>query len=200
MTFSVEAELRAISLLASAGYYMGIRIREAKADLVYNTYPPQWQQRYLAMSYKLRDPIIAWAYANNGAAHWSDIAQNDAAGVIADAARHGLVHGLVVTVGAIGARTIAGFARPDRPFSLAEAEYLQAALHRMHRHARPKAVTVRELHALRLVAAGKTYAIAAHMLGISEGALRARLTSARSRLGARTVPEAIQIARQQNII
>ena len=52
----------------------------------------------------------------------------------------------------------------------------------------------------RLVAAGKPYAIAAHMLGISTGALRARLTSVRSRLGAPTIPEAIQVARRRNIV
>ena len=189
-----------MQVIAPSGYYIGVRIREARADIVYNTYPEEWRQRYLAMSYRLRDPTIAWAYANKGAAHWKDLADLDTAGIFPDAARYGLAHGLIIGTGELAQRTLAGFARPDRAFTAAEVDWLQAAVRRIHQHARPDAVTFRELQALRLIAEGKPYAIAAHMLGISQSALRARLASARNRLNARTVAEALQQARSKNII
>ena len=200
MAFSADKDREIIRALAPAGYYMGIRIRQSKADLVFNTYPPEWQERYAAMSYRLRDPTIAWGFANNGAARWSALAHLDTAGIFADAAAHGLKHGLVIGTGEIKARTLAGFARPDRPFARDEIEWLQDAVQRLHTRNLPQSITFRELQALRLVAAGKPYAIAAHMLGISTGALRARLTSVRSRLGAPTIPEAIQVARRRTIV
>lgn len=200
MSVSLETELSLMSELATAGYYIGIRIREAKADIVYNTYPEEWRQRYLAMSYRLRDPSIAWAYCNDGATCWSDLAALDTAGVFADAARHGLAHGMVVATGDIRLRTIAGFARPDRPFTRDEALCLQATVRRLHKHAQPQSVTVRQLQALRLIARGHPYSIAAHALQISESALKARIALARRSLGARTVPEAVQIAQEKGII
>lgn len=199
MGVTAETDLRLISVLAPAGYHLGVRIREARADLVFNTYPTAWQQRYTAMSYRLRDPSIAWAFAHGGVAHWSALAHLDTAGVFADAARHGLAHGVVIATGEVQMRTVAGFARADRDFTADETEALHGAVRRLHRSARP-GLTVLEMQALRQVAAGKRYAVAAHSLGISEAALKARIASARRSLGARTVPEALQIARTRKIM
>ncbi|SMO98566.1 hypothetical protein [Paracoccus laeviglucosivorans] len=61
-------------------------------------------------------------------------------------------------------------------------------------------ISPRSRQALRLVAAGKSQAVAAHELGITESALRMRLKSAREGLGSRTTAEAIIAARDLSII
>lgn len=182
------------------GCYIGIRTRAAKADIVINTYPPEWQQRYQAMSYRLRDPTVAWAFAHEGAIRWSQLALLDTAGIFADAARHGLNHGIVVATGEVTARTLGGFARSDRPFTCAEIERIRTSVQRMSKRGRLASITMRQVHALRLIAKGTPYAIAAEHLHISESALKARIASARANLGARTVPEAIRIAEGKGLI
>ncbi|SMO93872.1 helix-turn-helix transcriptional regulator [Paracoccus laeviglucosivorans] len=199
MRFSVDSDLRAISLLATAGYYIGIRIGKGGADKVYNAYPALWQQRYAAMSYLLRDPTVGWAYENIGTAHWHELAELDSAGIFADAARHGLAHGVTFAMGPIGARTIASFARDDRAFAADEVKWLRSATTRLHDRT-DRDITPRARQALSLIATGKSQALAAHELGISEAAIRARLASARERLGARTTAEAIIMARNLSII
>lgn len=196
----LKAELGAIAALAPAGCYIGIRMREGKADIVINTYPPDWQQRYQAMSYRLRDPTVAWAFAHEGAVRWSQLGDIDTADIFADAARHGLAHGIMIATGEITARTLGGFARSDRPFTCAEIDRLRTSVQRMHKRARLQSITMRQVQALRLIARGTPYAIAADQLNISESALKARIASARSNLGARTVPEAIRIAQGRGLI
>jgi LuxR family transcriptional regulator len=53
---------------------------------------------------------------------------------------------------------------------------------------------------LRLIAAGDRHAAAAAKLGISESALKARLTAARQRLMARTTAEALQRAQEYRLL
>ncbi|WP_142663934.1 autoinducer binding domain-containing protein [Paracoccus laeviglucosivorans] len=54
-------------------------------------------------------------------------------------------------------------------------------------------------HAIRLIAEGRTSAIAAHELGISITALHARLTSARKRLGADRISDLVHAARSRSL-
>ena len=71
----------------------------------------------------------------------------------------------------------------------------------LHSLTEPKSqMTKAQIEALRLIADGHRHAAAAHMLGISESALKVRLSSARQRLMARTTPEAIQRAKSLNVL
>lgn len=199
--FSVESELRAISRVALSGYFIGLHIRQSGAALTFNSYPSAWQERYAEMSYLLRDPVVAWAYVENGRARWSDLTHLDTAGIFADAAAHGLVHGATIATGALSSRSIASVARPDRDFTDAELEKLTAAVHRLHAGVLGEgALTMNQIEALRLVASGDSYAMAAERLGISVSAVKARLVGARSRLAARTIAEAIQRATAQKLL
>lgn len=198
--FSLDAELSGLGAVAPAGSYLGIRIRQSVADMVVNSYPEAWQQRYRAMSYRLRDPVVAWGLSQEGVMRWRDLEPFDTAGIFADARRHGLVHGVVVSAGDIAMRTIGGFARADRDFTAAEMQYLHQRTLRLHHHARQKHLTQREIEALRHVATGKSYALAAYALRISESALKARLATVRRTLGARTMPEAVHIAQSRRLI
>ena len=61
-------------------------------------------------------------------------------------------------------------------------------------------LTKAQIEALRCIAGGDRHAAAAAKLGISESALKARITSARVRLMARTTAEAIQRAKDYRLI
>jgi LuxR family transcriptional regulator len=64
----------------------------------------------------------------------------------------------------------------------------------------PAQLTVAQVEALRCIADGDRHAAAAAKLGISESALKARLTSARLRLMARTTAEALQRAKEYGLM
>ncbi|MEL7177474.1 MAG: LuxR C-terminal-related transcriptional regulator, partial [Pseudomonadota bacterium] len=64
----------------------------------------------------------------------------------------------------------------------------------------PENLTPAQIEALKLIAEGHRHAAAAAELNISESALKARLTSARQRLLARTTAEAIQRARDYRLL
>ena len=61
-------------------------------------------------------------------------------------------------------------------------------------------LTKAQIEALKCIADGERHAAAAARLGISESALKARLTSARLRLMARTTAEAIQRAKDYRLL
>ena len=61
-------------------------------------------------------------------------------------------------------------------------------------------LTKAQIAALKLLADGDRNAAAAAKLGISESALKLRLASARERLMARTTAEAIQRAKDYNLL
>ena len=72
---------------------------------------------------------------------------------------------------------------------------------RLHAATEPaEELTTAQVEALRCIANGDRHAAAALKLGISESALKARLVSARQRLGARTTAEAIQRAKDSRLI
>jgi LuxR family transcriptional regulator len=110
-------------------------------------------------------------------------------------------YGACIACGPIASRSICGFARADREYTDDEIDALERCVHRMHAITEPpESLTQAQKDALRLIAAGDRHAAAAAKLGISESALKARLTSARQRLMARTTAEALQRAQEYRLI
>ena len=187
--------------LAPMGHAAGLHVRFLVPVVSSNTYPQDWQDRYAQQVYGLRDPMIAWAFGGTGAARWSDVALPDPFGVIAEAAEFGLRHGVSVSVGPLTSRSVVACARADRPFTDEEMGEIERIAHRLHDISEPpSALTRAQVEALRRVAGGERHAAAAASLGISESALKARLVSARDKLMARTVTEAVQRAKEQRLI
>ncbi len=190
-----------LSLLAPAGYTVGLHIRFA-SPLVYNsTYPADWVAYYNANSYYLRDPLVFWGIGTSGTTRWSEIRLPDPFGVWKKAAAHGLIYGAVSSYGPITSRSIVGISRSDREFSAAELDALADITARLHIKAKPPSdLTKAQIEALQCIAAGDRHTAAAAKLGISESALKARLTSARVRLEARTTSEALQKAQEYRLL
>lgn len=197
----LELQLHELAMLSPAGYYVGLHIRFAAPLLDFQTYPQEWKDRYTEQAYALRDPLLAWGFGVTGVTRWSEIGIPDPFGILDDAARFGLKFGVAVSCGEMSSRTIAGCSRADREFSDAEMDSIQTIIQRLHATTTPpESLTKAQIEALGCIAAGDRHTAAAAKLGISESALKARLTSARQRLMARTTAEAIQRAKDYRLL
>ncbi len=198
----IELDLHQLSLLAPGGYFVGLHIRFTAPLMTFQTYDQRWIDHYTENGYALRDPMIAWGFSTTGWIRWSDPrVPPDPFGIFREAARFGLNHGFTVACGPIKSRTIGSFARADREFADNEILLAESIVLRLHDLTDPpEELTRAQVEALRCIAGGDRHAAAAAKLGISESALKARITSARIRLMARTTAEAIQRAKDYRLI
>ena len=193
--------LQSLSLMAPAGYFIGLHIRYASPLMQFSNYNQDWLDHYTEKAYALRDPTIAWGFSTEGACRWSEISIPDPFGLFEEAKSFGLTFGLTVSCGPVRSRTISSFARADRDFTDPEIEKISELVRRLHDLTEPpESLTTAQIEALKLIAAGDRHAAAAAKLNISESALKARLMSARQKLLARTTAEAIQRAKDYRLM
>lgn len=198
---ALDPVLNELARCAPAGYFAGLHIRFASPLMTFQTYDRAWLDHYTEQAYALRDPMIAWGFSREGASRWSAITIPDPFGIMRQAADYGLRFGVVVACGPMRSRTIAGVARADREFEDAEMGHIEDLVRLLHDLTEPpEKLTRAQADALRCIAAGDRHAAAAARLGISESALKARLTAARERLMARTTAEAIQRAKDYGLM
>jgi LuxR family transcriptional regulator len=197
----IDKELKELAKLSPLGYFIGLHIRFTSPLMTFQTYDQAWLDHYTENGYALRDPAFAWGFSTTGAIRWSDPRLIDPFGLFREAARYGLTYGTTVACGPIKSRTIASFARGDREFTDSEIDRIEKAVIRLHDLSQPPDdLTKAQIEALRCIASGDRHAAAAAKLGISESALKARVTAARIRLMARTTAEAIQRAKDYRLI
>ncbi len=195
-----DQELRKLGQLAPAGYFVALHIRFTSPLMQFQTYDQAWTDHYTENGYVLRDPMTAWGFCKTGSTRWSNKKIPDPFGIFKEAARFGLRYGATISCGPIRSRTIVSVARGDRDFTddeIIEAERIANRLHQITEP--PNKLTKAQIAALKCIAEGDRHAAAAARLGISESALKARLTAARQNLMARTTAEAIQRARDYKL-
>lgn len=193
--------LQRLEYLAPLGYGIGLHVRYATPMFYRLTFPQAWQDFYHDNSYQLRDPLVFWALSVTGRTRWSEVTLPDPFGVLKLARDHGLTYGATVSCGKITSRTIVGVARDDREFTDAEMDEVADITHTLHEIGAPADdLTPAMIEALRLVGQGHRHTAAAARIGISESALKARLSSAREKLGAKTTAEALRMAREYRLI
>lgn len=197
----LDFELRKLSDLSPAGYFVGLHIRFAAPLISFQTYDQGWLDHYTQQAYALRDPTIAWGFSATGACRWTDFGIPDVFGILEKARSFGLVYGLTVSCGPIASRTIASFSRADREYEDAEMVQIEAIVQRLHDITEPpESLTKSQIEALNCLAQGMRHAAAAAKLGISESAFKARLNSVRLKLLARTTVEALQRAKEYKLL
>lgn len=181
--------------LSPLGYDVSLHIRAAIPFATFQTYNAAWNQHYSQNTFRLRDPQMAWGISQTGAVRWSEIEIPDPFTIAQEARKFGLTYGIVISSGEISSRTIVRAARGDREYNDPEIAELSEVVLRLHNAWEPRAnLTKAELEALTIIAAGERNAKAANTLGISESALKARLTTARKKLLARTTAQAVSSA------
>ncbi len=197
----IDLELKNLAPFAPQGYFIGLHIRFTSPLMTFQTYDQTWLDHYTENGFVLRDPMTAWGFSTTGWIRWSDPALMDPFGLFNEAAEYGLNHGVTFALGPIKSRTIASFARADREFTDAEIASIEAVVHRLHAMTDPPLdLTKAQVEALKFIAGGDRHAAAAAKIGISESALKARITAARTRLMARTTAEAIQRAKDYRLL
>lgn len=193
-----------IAQLASAGYYISLRIGFAVPVEEINALPPDWVRHYTENRYMMFDPVVHWVYANVGSIRWSALAQNDPRRILSQAKSFGMPYGVAISVfdgNKQGQRSYGTFARADREFEALEIRVLQAYLARRHKEmAPPTNLTDAELEALDMVRRGLRLKEIAFELGVSEGAIKQRLKNAKLKLGAKTGSQAASLAFQYGLI
>lgn len=197
----IDLKTRKLAQLAPGGFFFALHIRFALPLLHHQTYPQGWTDRYTEEAYALRDPIIAWGFSTTGHTRWSEIKNSDPFDILGQAREFGMVYGFAVSCGSMKSRTIASASRADREFTDDEILAFEERIVELHDITEPpKSLTDAQIEALRCIAEGDRYAAAAARLNISESALKARLSSARTALLARTTTEAIQRARDYRLL
>ena len=134
MSDPLAPPLAALAALGPAGVFAALRLRGPVPKVTRNGFPTAWTEHYSEQGYTLSDPILRWAMLHTGAARWSDLAASDPRGIIAAAARFGLVHGLTCVTGPMLSRSLVSLARADRDFTddeVAAALSLTEDLHRL---------------------------------------------------------------------
>lgn len=190
--------------LSPSGHYIALRIGFAFPMEELNALPGDWVEHYTKQRFMLFDPLVRWAYSNVGFCRWSDMTLDDPKRVIQQARSFGLRFGVTVAVmdsGSTAQRSFANFTRPDREFTDLEVKLLHAYMMRRHNEtAPPTNLTRAELEALRMVKDGQRLKEIAHVLGVSEGAVKQRLKNAKLKLGAKTGSQAAALANQFGLI
>jgi len=190
--------------IAPAGQYLALRIRLASPIAVVNDLPCTWVEHYTCMGFLLDDPVMCWAYTQEGVTRWSEIRMPDPKGVLAAAREHGLSFGVCVSLldrSLQGGRSLGLFLRSDREFTDMEMVLLQLHVNACHEALTlPRELTPCELDVLRLMKAGHRFKQISYELGITENTVKQRLCNIRRKLGARTSFEAISRAEMFRLI
>ena len=87
---SMDVETHQLSMLAPAGYSIGLHIRFTAPLFMFQTYDPAWLDHYTENGYVLRDPMVAWGFSTTGTIRWSDPSLPDPFGLFKKAASYGL--------------------------------------------------------------------------------------------------------------
>jgi len=193
-----------IQWLAPVGMQISLRIRFGSPISSINTYPAKWVRRYTELGLLMHDPTMKWAYKYIGTCRWSELHAEDSHSILKMAASHGIKYGAVISCRAgteAGNRSIATFGRADREYEDSELEHLFDFVQKLHDEATPPAnITDAEIEVLLLLKRGLIIKEVAAKLGISENAVKQRMSNARRKLGAKTTVQAASMAQQYGLI
>jgi LuxR family transcriptional regulator len=131
-----QAEIRRLladlTTSASAGYAIALHIRYTTPLFLFQTYPKDWIAHYSQKGLVMQDPIVAWSFSNLGTIRWSELAKDDAAGVLIEARKFNMNFGFACAIEIDDSRSMAGFARSDREFTDAEIEFIVETTSTLH--------------------------------------------------------------------
>lgn len=128
----IEGHLARIKALSPSGFAIAFHIRYTTPDFLFQTYSKDWLSIYSQEGLVMQDPIVGWSFANNGWIRWSDLENDDPAGVLERSAAFGMRYGIAMGVEEDGSRSVAGFARPDREYEEQEVDILLEEVRSLH--------------------------------------------------------------------
>ncbi|TFL18694.1 helix-turn-helix transcriptional regulator [Jannaschia formosa] len=203
---AAEARIRdyAFEEIASAGFYIAFRIEFLLPEFEHNSLPRPWVHKYTQQGLLMMDPVLRWVYCNAGSIRWSEVDIPDTSGVLGEAAKYDLNFGAAISLrdeDDPSIRSFGNFCRSDRELTSSEIEELGRRLELLFADlTAPDDVTEAETEVLAAIRDGELLKEIAFKLGISEGAVKQRLRSAKDKLGARTTPQAVSMASDYGLL
>lgn len=204
-------DLEKVKALAPAGHHIALRMGFVFPAEEHNGMPAEWVRHYTARGFMMQDPVLRWAYAEAGSTRWSALADHDPFGILDQARGFGLTFGVAIShrdppepgapASEQGTRSFGSFARSDREFETDEIAVLERIIVQRHVELSPPTnLTDAELEALSMARNGLMLKEIAFNLGVSEGAIKQRMKSAKVKLDARNSTHAITKASQYGLI
>lgn len=138
--------MRRLRQRSPAGFAIALHVEFTRPKYLFQAYDKDWLDHYSSNGLVMRDPTVHWGFENTGAIRWSDLADDDPTGVLAQAAGYGLNFGLTVAVHAEGSRSIASFARSDREMCELDISAISADVKELHRDTFDAQSITPELH------------------------------------------------------
>ena len=189
------------SEIGTAGFSVLLNFTREGPEYLESTYPEKWQEEYDAGHYYYKDPVLIWAMGFNGDRRWSAIPFPDVARVMKRARLQGLNFGAAFTRVVGRNKSLLSVSRSDRELSDEEIAWLSASFgQRVCAVGADRTLTRKELEALQCLANDMNLDAAASHLGVTVAAVKARLMSARLRLGADTNYHAVAVALRTKLI
>jgi len=203
----------AAALDLSCFAYMSVPHQPGGVPQLISNYPPAWTTHYLRSHYERFDPVIVQALSNPEPFEWGfevglSAPSEPQRELFEEAAKFGIRCGFTVPVhdkrGPVAAVTFAADERRPRFERLIceHARVIQLMAMYFHAHARRKiviadrvvdgvALSPRELECLKWAAQGKTAWETGRILGISRHTTATYLENAKTKLGVRTIIQAV---------
>ena len=196
-----DDEIAEMHALAPTGWIMGFNLTFRGPEHLFNAYPDAWRAIYEERNYFFGDPIAMWTMTNDGWVRWSEVRIPDLRGVMREARRFRLNHGVAISRKVNGKRSFLTLSHPDREFTDEEIGRC-AARFSLWTDLVLSRVTLGqgELDVLRCFRDGLGQAETASVLGIAESTVKQRALKACSKLGAKTRTQAVAIAVSRNYL
>lgn len=129
---NIASVLADLDVMSPAGFAVALHIKYTTPSLLFQTYPTKWVDHYNAKGLVMYDPAVRWGFENTGAIRWRDQVDDDPYGVIQEAKRYGMTHGVTLAVFNGNSRTVAAFSRSDRDFLDVEIDEIHENLKVLH--------------------------------------------------------------------
>ena len=156
---TISPLLSALDEICPSGYAIALHIRFTTPMFLFQTYKRDWIDTYTRKGMVMTDPTVRWGFENTGTQTWDNLSDQDDAGVLLEAAAHGLKFGFVHAMAADESRTVASFARNDRNFSEAETAAITTIMTKLHELTRDTdALPPAEIAALKTLSITLTHA------------------------------------------
>ena len=197
-----DEELKALDLVAPAGWILGLNYRLSGPEHLVNGYPNTWRDEYEDRNYMVGDPVLIWTMARDeGHVRWSAIRVPDLRGVLQAAARHGIRYGASFTRRVGRKRSFLSLAHTSREFTDEEIALYNLKfglwVDLVHNRA---ALSEAEIAVLRCFRDGLGQQKTAELLQISESTVKQRILKACMKLGASTRTQAVATAVARNYL
>jgi LuxR family transcriptional regulator len=197
----IDQELPKIGEIATAGYFLALRIRGSSPMMAFHTYPQRWVDEYNEKAYLLRDPVTTWAMTIGGTVRWSSPLLPDPFRIFRKAATYGLNYGASIARGRASSLTICSVARSDRELTDEEISAVDEIVVRLHdRVAIPQSLTEEQKAVLSALAKGSSARAISTTLGVPESVAEAVVRKLCHALIARSPEEALQRARDYKLL